>query len=66
MAKSFPIRLPKRGSGTELHWVALVLGTAVDRIRGVSKAMEEEAAAGGEKLQIRYTQSLTIDFQLAG
>lgn len=29
-AKSLPIRLPKRGSGTELHCVALVRGTAVE------------------------------------
>lgn len=49
MAKSFPIRLPKRGSGTELHWVALVLGTAVERIGGVSKAMEEEEEEVGTK-----------------
>lgn len=27
-AKSLPIRRPKRGSGTELHCVALVRGTA--------------------------------------
>lgn len=30
-AKSLPRRLPKRGSGTELHCVELVLGTAAEK-----------------------------------
>ena len=40
-AKLFPMRWAFLGSGTEEHWVALVLGTAGEREGGIRKESEQ-------------------------